>query len=447
MSDDPILPPPTHKSSNSDATLSSIFDSSMCLQQTGSVLRFDEMTGTWVVFAAGRSNRPRQTKSNDAIQLLEDLPPIVHDCPFCQGNEHMTPDVLFTRGSMRVVHNKYPAVDPMHRHPPHPSRGPPPPTPPPHRAVRSPMLQRRRSNNMADIATTAAEIHYETPAVGFHEVVIESPFHNAHIATSPDVTHALDLLVCFRERGRAHRAQYAEDGVEHTVYFKNHGATAGASLVHPHAQIVSTPVVPVEAQRLQSLALAYFQKHNVSLYERIVEEEIHPHHHHPPPPFMEDVNSNPEDYGFGSAQNSSRMVDASPHFVSMVPFAGPGPYVITILPRFGAELMPDVDCSDFTSTSDALLEECADILRKALQRLQLLLHEPCFNLVVQSAPVGDRGVQAAFRAATYFRWHIRITPRLGAGAMAGFELGSGFFSNSHLPEQDAAELRAVSLPE
>ena len=66
-------------------------------------------------------------------------------------------------------------------------------------------------------------------------------------------------------------------------------------------------------------------------------------------------------------------------------------------------------------------------------------------MVVQSAPVRDRGVQAAFRSCAYFKWHIRITPRLGAGAMAGFELGSGFFSNSHMPEQDAAELRAVKV--
>ena len=205
-------------------------------------------------------------------------------------------------------------------------------------------------------------------------------------------------------------------------------ATAGASLIHPHAQIVSTPVVPVEAKRVQSLALEYFQKSSVSLYERIVAEEMALYDNNLP---------------------DSRIVDVSPHFLSMVPYASPGPYAITILPRYGPELFTEshdyVDCSDFTSTSDELLEECAEILRKAVLRLQILLHEPCFNLVVQSAPVRDRGVQAAFRACAYFRWHIRITPRLGAGAMAGFELGSGFFSNSHMPELDAAELRDVEI--
>jgi UDPglucose--hexose-1-phosphate uridylyltransferase len=67
-----------------------------------------------------------------------------------------------------------------------------------------------------------------------------------------------------------------------------------------------------------------------------------------------------------------------------------------------------------------------------------LLEEPDFNLVVQTAPVPQQGVQAAAQASAFFRWHIRITPRLGAGVMAGFELGNGFFSNSHMPEDDAA---------
>jgi len=79
-------------------------------------------------------------------------------------------------------------------------------------------------------------------------------------------------------------------------------------------------------------------------------------------------------------------------------------------------------------------------------RLQILLDEPCFNLVIQSAPVKKRGKQAAFNSSAFFYWHIRITPRLGEGALGGFELGSGFFNNSHMPESDAAELRGVELP-
>eukprot|EP00562_Extubocellulus_spinifer_P021176 CAMPEP_0178612720 /NCGR_PEP_ID=MMETSP0698-20121128/1273_1 /TAXON_ID=265572 /ORGANISM="Extubocellulus spinifer, Strain CCMP396" /LENGTH=415 /DNA_ID=CAMNT_0020251391 /DNA_START=90 /DNA_END=1338 /DNA_ORIENTATION=- len=377
----------------------------------GSVIRLDEVTGTWVVFASGRRDRPLQT-SFDASALrntkLADLPTHLDGCPFCAGNEHMTPNTLLTVGDSgtRVVPNKYPAVGSI-------------PTSAGDDSDRS--IKSIRGGNHAPF-TDQYLLNNEIPAVGFHEVVIESPHHNAHIATA-SVDHARSLLTAFRDRGRTHRETR---DIEHTVYFKNHGATAGASLVHPHSQIVSTPVVPVEAQRLQTLALEYFRKNRCSLYEMICEEEL-------------------ALYNRGDS-GECRVVDMSRNFIAAVPYASAGPYTIVILPRFsgsGAEQDGGVDCSDFTTTPDDFVDECAHLLRSCMVRLNTLLGEPCFNLVVQTAPVPNRGVQASVQASAFFRWHIRITPRLGAGAMAGFELGSGFFSNSHMPEDDAAELRAV----
>jgi len=364
---------------------------------SGAVLRFEEMTGTWVVFSSGRSDRPKQTIDTSLKTRLSELPDYVKDCPFCSGNEHLMPNVLLSinNNSMRVVPNKFPAVAPLDN-----------------------QFQHHESQQFLDQNV----VNNEVPAVGFHEVVIERPEHNDHIATSPDTSMARDLLMAFRERGRTHREF---DAIEHSVFFKNHGSTAGASLVHPHSQIVSTPVVPVEAQRLQSLALEYFRRNRVSLYQQIVEEELRI---------------------FQNMNQKSRVVDVTENFLAVVPYASPGPYVITILPRFdctGTEVENGVDCSDFVSMTDDLLEECADILYSCLRRLHRRLDEPCFNLVVQTAPVPNRGVQASLHSSAFFRWHIRITPRLGAGAMAGFELGSGFFSNSHLPECDAAELRGA----
>ena len=358
-----------------------------------SILRYDDMTGTWVVFASGRAGRPRQTTQVSLKERTTELPAAVEGCPFCDCDSTSTPATKWSHNQLRVVPNKYPAVDPMMDTP---------------RKSNTHHRQELRYN------ASSHHLHMETPAVGFHEVVIETPLHNSHMAHN--VQQCQDLLLAFREMGRAHGAV---EGIEHTCYFKNHGATAGASLHHPHAQIVSTPVVPIEAQRLQQLALSYFQKHQSSLYERVVQEEL---------------------LLYKEQEHKSRIVEISPHFIAIVPYASTGPYVMVIVPRFGSE-MEDVDCSDFTSTSDALLEECASIVHSCLYRIMILLDDPCFNLVVQSSPVRHRGVQAAYKSAAFFRWHIRITPRLGAGAMAGFELGSGFFSNSHMPEDDAQELR------
>jgi len=321
----------------------------------------------------------------------------------------MTPKILLQRNNMRVVPNKYPAVAPL-----------------------QPDDQHLCHEHMSFLVNDGVLLNNQVPAEGFHEVVIESPFHNQHLAVCSDHSTTRDLLTVFLERGRQHRE--ASGRIEHTVFFKNHGATAGASLVHPHSQIVSTTVVPVEAQRLQSLALDYFQRHRRNLYEQVLQEELAVHHH---------SSSNSQQ------ESSSRVVDLTQNFVALVPYASAGPYVVKILPRYQGILNVNddgllVDSSDFTSTTPDLLDECALLLHSCLVRLKGRLDGPDFNLVVQTAPVPCRGVQAAAQASAFFKWHIRITPRLGMGAMAGFELGSGFFSNSHLPEEDAAELRAVA---
>ena len=328
----------------------------------------------------------------------------------------MTPGTLLELNSMRVVPNKYPAVAALQTEDEH--------------AIDD-------ENDMSTLINDNIVLNNQVAAVGFHEVVIESPFHNRFIASindSCDHSTVRDLLTIFKERGLAHRE--ASDRIEHSVFFKNHGATAGASIVHPHSQIVSTTVVPVEAQRLQTLALDYFRRQSGrNLYEQIVIEELAVHR-----------SKESEDY------LGSRVVDVTQNFVAVVPYASTGPYVMLILPRYSELSNKDssikVDASDFTTTSTDLLDECSQLLHSCLFRLQMVLDRrlPDFNLVVQTAPVPRRGVQASLHASVFFRWHIRITPRLGAGAMAGFELGSGFFSNSHMPEDDAAKLRSIKLP-
>ena len=363
-----------------------------------SILRFDVMTETWVVFSSGRRNRPQQTDSVLSKIRLSELPRIVADCPFCAGNEHMTPNVLLAKNGTRVVTNKYPAVRPL-------------------------KPEDKHHHHMTFLINDGVLLNNQVPAVGFHEVVIESPVHNEHIATSTNHDMARNLMTMFRDRGLEHRKY---DDIEHTVFFKNHGSTAGASLVHPHSQIVSTPVVPVEAQRLQTLALEYFKRHRYNLYERVIEEELAVYD--------------------SSERGGSRLVDMTENFIALVPYASAGPYVINILPRFrasGLESEDGVDSSDFITLTNDLIDECALIVKSCLSRLHVLL-EPDFNLVVQTAPVPKRGSQAALCSSSFFRWHIRITPRLGAGQMAGFELGSGFFSNSNMPEDDADELRSVA---
>ena len=113
-------------------------------------LRQDPTTKEWVIIAAERSKRP-----HDFIKAktLIEKPPYKEDCPFCQGNEHLTPheSLAYRSGGpadskgwwVRVIPNKFPALSPAGS------------------------LEREEEGffRMMD-------------GVGIHEVVIESPIHN-----------------------------------------------------------------------------------------------------------------------------------------------------------------------------------------------------------------------------------------------------------------------------
>ena len=100
----------------------------------------------------------------------------------------------------------------------------------------------------------------------------------------------------------------------------------------------------------------------------------------------------------------------------------------------------------FHEASDETLGEFAAMLRAALRRLHFGLGEPDFNLVIRSAAL-EAGAMSIYRSELFFRWYCLIIPRLGVGAMGGFEFSTGIQSNSSLPEDDAAFLRSVVDPE
>ena len=74
------------------------------------------------------------------------------------------------------------------------------------------------------------------------------------------------------------------------------------------------------------------------------------------------------------------------------------------------------------------------------------LDEPDFNLVIRSAAL-ETGGREIYRSELFFRWYSLIIPRLGVGAMGGFEFSTGIQSNSSFPEDDAAFLRSLGPPE
>ncbi len=332
--------------------------------QQRSELRQDPTTRNWVVIAPRRSERPDDFKPSPGPNSSSASTPPVASCPFCAGREAETPPEIFRLSDpegnwrVRVVPNRFPMLS---------EDGP----------------ARRQ---------VSAEGFVSMPGVGHHEVIIETPDHNADLATSGDAM-VRGVLEAYRARYRT----LAADGAAMIVIFRNHGQSAGTSLAHPHSQIVSTPVVPVEVRHRFEVAQQHYDDLGTCLYLDILQREL---------------------------SDGRRIVLETEHFVAFQPFASAFPFETWLMPR-GQQ-------ASFGSTSDRQLDDLAGALRRVLSALRHELNDPDYNYVIESAPPGDEEGE-------YFVWHLRIAPRLGTPA--GFELGSGMRVNPYRPEEAAHALR------
>jgi UDPglucose--hexose-1-phosphate uridylyltransferase len=332
-------------------------------------LRQDPVTEAWVVIATERAKRPSDFK-RPAEQRKD-----AETCPFCYGHEALTPpEIMAYRPSggrdgpgwsVRVVPNKFPALAIEERH------------------------------GGVDLG---GEFYRRQPGYGAHEVIIESPAHDSDLST-----HSPDQL---RQVWRALRDRFSDlrgdQSLRYIQIFKNHGAIAGASLEHPHFQLVATPVIPtVAAQELRG-ALRYYEQHGECVYCNLITREF---------------------------LDGERLVAENRDFVAFCPYSSRSPFETWILPREHR--------SDFDAIDDRALDSLAHLLRETFVRLLGSLENPPFNLILHSAPLD-------LEATEYYHWHLEIIPRLTI--FAGFELGTGVYINPTPPET-AAQFLKVSLSE
>ncbi len=328
-----------------------------------SILRQDPTTKDWVIIATDRGKRPDEFQKAIA---QSDLP--THDpaCPFCPGQENQTPpDILrYPHDSLhdwrvRVVPNKYAAV----------------------------------GLNVEPYRKEEGHFFREMGGVGHHEVIIETSQHHQRLSrmTTTDVELVLQAS---HER---YCALKLDPQVKSIVLFKNHGERAGTSLIHPHSQIVGTPVAPLLVRKKYEVATSHFDDTGRCLYRDLVDEER-------------------------SAR--VRVLFESTRFVVFHPFASRVAFETWIAPKY--------EESTFGHVEPGHLAELADVLRRTLKTLDDALGDPDFNYILHSAPPEDDTKH-------YFLWHIQILPRLTT--IAGFELGSGIFINTILPEDAAIHLK------
>lgn len=225
-----------------------------------------------------------------------------------------------------------------------------------------------------------------------HEVVIESPLHDWDLATATD-DKVRDVLHAWQHRHRALRPETAQ-----VVVFRNHGNAAGASLTHPHSQVVGLPVMSSGTRRELDIQRDFYRTNGRRLTDELLTGEL---------------------------ATGKRIVLANESAIAFVPLAPTADFEMRIAPMASR--------GDFTVAHGQELAGIAAVLRAVLAALRLELGDPAYHLIVHTAPTG-------WENAPYLSWYLRIVPRLAVPA--GLELATGIPVLTTTPEDAADRLRA-----
>ena len=328
-------------------------------------LRQNFFTKEWVIIATERAKRPEELATHRPQQAV---PSFIDSCPFCPGNEGQTPVEVMRLPSrdepwqVRVVPNKFPALSSDLQ------------------PARTPQHLRRRIDGF-----------------GYHEIIVDSPDHSRSLAQLTD-TQVASVLTAYKQR---YNVLSLDHRVSHITIFKNHGTDAGASIQHPHSQLIATPMIPIQVRHRLHEALRHYDDVGECMFCHMVEREI---------------------------EDQTRVVVKSDRFVAMQVFASPTP--------FATHIFPLRHMASFGDISEMEITDLARVLRTLLAKIYVGLQNPDLNFTVRSGP-------AEYAGARHFHWYVSVIPRLTR--VAGFELGSGMFINTVLPEEAAEFLRKVNV--
>ncbi|KAA3629690.1 MAG: DUF4921 family protein [Proteobacteria bacterium] len=339
-----------------------------------------------VLISTARGTRPRKAEEPPARDTRER----VESCPFCRGNEHLTPPTILAvpdevQWSVRIVENLYPVL--------------------------------------AESAALTRGINFglqqAIEGYGRHEVIIDHPRHG--IAVHEMETEHLSLLFAvYRDRMRA--LYSANPRLKYVLVFKNYGQAAGASIPHTHSQIIATPVVPQNVHDEVENSRLYFRKHHHCIFCALIDEAL---------TFEATIYDRDSGEIHRRIDVGQYVIERGQRFVAIKPFASRYEWEIQVLPLSHQ--------SDYTALADDDLEDLARVVRRAMARLDAVVGGVQYNYFLHSLPHGPEFHDCA----ASYHWHLEICPR--TSIPTGFELGSGLFVSTIAPEEAARRLREVVL--
>jgi UDPglucose--hexose-1-phosphate uridylyltransferase len=309
-------------------------------------LRKDPIVGRWVIISTDRAKRPTDF-ARENVKLKGGF------CPFCYGNEGKTPPEIqaYRPGSnggpasqrdtpgwtVRVVPNKFPAL-----------------------GIEGTL--NRQAEGMFD----------RMNGIGAHEVIIETPHHTETLAT---MSESAIEKVFWAWRDRVLDLKH-DIRLRYIVIFKNHGASAGATLEHAHSQLIALPIIPREMAEELEGAKHHYQQKERCVFCDVMRQEL---------------------------KAGSRVIAESADFVAIAPYAPRFPFETWLLPRRHTSRFEEATRAEFASL--------ARMLKEMLQRMNATLLSPPYNLIVHSAPLQED-------AGDFYHWHIELMPKLTR--VAGF---------------------------
>ncbi|MDD5729639.1 MAG: galactose-1-phosphate uridylyltransferase [Candidatus Omnitrophica bacterium] len=331
-----------------------------------SELRRDPITGRWVIVDTDNPMQPGEYEH-------ESHPWRAGSCPFCYGNESQTPpEIVAIRDpstapnspgwQLRVVPNKFPALQ-----------------------------------IEGDLDRRGIGIYDLSNGIGAHEVIIETPYHNKDL--SDLMNNELENLIVMCSQRTLDLLK--DKRFKYIMIFKNYGPAAGASMEHPHTQIIALPMVPKNVKEEINGANNYFEYRERCIYCDILRQET---------------------------QDKERIIIENKHFMAFCPFVSRFPFEIWIVPK--------KHNSFFCLMSPEEVPTLASIIKEIVSRIKKVFKDPAYNFIIHSSPLNGENIIDSYH------WHIEFIPKLTR--VAGFEWGTGFYVVPTPPEMAAKFLKEGS---
>lgn len=326
-----------------------------------SEFRQNPITKQWVLIAPNRAKRPEDFRT---YSVMHGVPEQDKICVFCPGNEAINDEIyrhpLGDDWEIRVISNKFHALDhaKVYRH---------------------------------------KDFYISQAGYGDHEVIITRK-HNEPVALQSIGMVELSIKT-FIKRIEVLRQN---SDIQYVQVFHNHGRDAGASIIHPHYQLIATHFPPPQLHSEMLGCYHYYQTSKTCIYCDIIQEEI----------MLKD-----------------RLVYESEHFVVLTAYASRSPFEMWVLPKKHA--------ARFEEIGENEIRHLSFVLKITLGQLYTKLSDPPLNFYIHTMPL-NKDTHTLNEEKSY-HWHLTIFPRITI--WAGFEFATGIPVNPVTPEVGAQFLR------